>query len=61
MAVAQGRIDTARHLMSFHPLKNSSPFKAVDEQLRSIPNFAVIYISLFEWSISIYLIFSVSF
>jgi hypothetical protein len=47
MAVAQGRIDTARHLMSFHPLKNSSPFKAVDEQLRSIPNFAVINILVY--------------
>lgn len=41
MAVAQGRIDTARHLLSFHPLKSSSAFKAVDEQLRSMPNFAV--------------------
>lgn len=41
MSVAQGRIDTARYLIAYHPLKDSSVFKAVDEQLRTMPNFAV--------------------
>lgn len=42
ISVAQGRVETARHFLSFHPLKNSSAFRAVDEQLRSMPNFSVI-------------------
>ncbi len=41
ISIAQGRIDTARHLISFHPQKNQSAFRAVDEQLRTMPNFAV--------------------
>ena len=41
ISVAQGRIDTARHLISFHPAKNTSAFKAVDEQMRTMPNFSV--------------------
>jgi hypothetical protein len=43
ISIAQGRIDTARHLISFHPQKNQSAFRAVDEQLRTMPNFAVSY------------------
>lgn len=40
LSVAQGRIDTARHLLSFHPdAKFSSVFKAIDDQLRTMPTF----------------------
>lgn len=50
MSVAQGRIDTARCLLSKHPLKNTSVFKSVDEQLRTMPNFSSLsHLSLFEF------------
>jgi len=38
MSVLQGRIDTARHLLSFHGNKNSCVFRSVDELLRKMPN-----------------------
>ncbi|CAF0837173.1 unnamed protein product [Brachionus calyciflorus] len=50
MAVAQGRIDTARHLMSFHPSKNSPVFRSMDEILRTMPNFSSnSHLTLFEF------------
>jgi hypothetical protein len=58
LAVAQGRIDTARHLLSFHPSKNLSVFRAVDEQLRSMPNFAVnLYAYVFTQNKNLYSLF----
>ena len=50
MSVAQGRIDTARCLLSKHAAKNTSVFKSVDEQLRTMPNFnSLSHLSLFEF------------
>lgn len=50
MAVAQSRIDTVRHLLSFHPSKNTSVFKSIDELLRTIPNFSSnAHLTLFEF------------
>lgn len=51
ISVAQGRIDTARHLMSVHSLsKSSGAFKAVDEQLRTMPTFQSLgHLSMFEF------------
>jgi hypothetical protein len=44
ISVAQGRVETARYLISFHPLKNTPVFKAVDEQMRTMPNFSVVFL-----------------
>jgi len=50
ISVAQGRIDTARRLLSFHPQKTTSAFKAVEDQLRTMPNFSELgHLSLFEF------------
>lgn len=50
ISVAQGRIETARHLLGFHPSKNTSVFKSIDEQLRTMPNFSQLgHLSLFEF------------
>lgn len=50
ISVAQGRIDTARRLLSFHPLKTTSAFKSIEDQLRTMPNFSELgHLSLFEF------------
>lgn len=50
ISVAQGRTETARHLLNFHPSKATSVFKSVDEQLRTMPNFSSLgHLSLFEF------------
>lgn len=46
ISVAQGRIETARHLISFHPAKHTAVFKAIDEQLRTMPTFSVSFIKI---------------
>ena len=43
MAVLQGRIDTARHLLSFHGNKNTCIFRSMDELLRKMPNINVVF------------------
>lgn len=50
ISVAQGRTETARHLLNFHPAKTTSVFKSIDEQLRTMPNFSSLgHLSLFEF------------
>lgn len=56
LSVAQGRIETARHLMNFHPLRNSAPFRSIDELLRSMPNFTVNRIFIRKFSVEINLL-----
>lgn len=41
MAVAQGRIDTASRLLSFHPIDKAPVLRAIIDLLHTMPNLSV--------------------
>ncbi|RNA06283.1 nuclear pore complex Nup85 [Brachionus plicatilis] len=50
MAVVQGRIETARHLLSFYPIEKAPVLKSIKELLHTMPNLSTHgHLSLFEF------------